>query len=116
MAQGCCSGSCGCWGWCRAIPTASAAIILENLRTADVQQAHKADKIDFIALEPWPGELICAEGRYLEGADEKRAAIFIGPEFGTVTRVDLAAAREAAEADFDVLMPAPSVSTPTPAT
>ena len=81
------------------------AIILENLRTAGVQQAHKADKIDFTALEPWPGELICAEGRYLEGTDEKRAAIFIGPEFGTVTRGDLAAAaREAAEADFDVLI------------
>ena len=81
------------------------AIILENLRTAGVQQAHKSDKIDFTALTPWPGELICAEGRYLEGADERRAAIFIGPEFGTVTRVDLAAAaREAAEADFDVLI------------
>jgi adenine-specific DNA-methyltransferase len=81
------------------------AIILENLRTAGVQQAHKADKIDFTALTPWPGELICAEGRYLEGTDERRAAIFIGPEFGTVTRVDLAAAaREAAEADFDVLI------------
>jgi adenine-specific DNA-methyltransferase len=81
------------------------AIILENLRTAGVQQARKADKIDFTALAPWPGELICAEGRYLEGADERRAAIFIGPEFGTVTRVDLAAgAREAAEADFDVLI------------
>ncbi|MBV6412778.1 MAG: hypothetical protein OMOMHJEC_00563 [Xanthomonadales bacterium] len=81
------------------------AIILENLRTAGVQQARKADKIDFTALTPWPGELIGAEGRYLEGADERRAAIFIGPEFGTVTRVDLAAAaREAAEADFDVLI------------
>ncbi|MDR1276692.1 MAG: site-specific DNA-methyltransferase [Candidatus Accumulibacter sp.] len=81
------------------------AIILENLRTAGVQQAHKDDKIDFTALEPWPGELICAEGKYLEGGDERRAAIFIGPEFGTVTRVDLAAAaREAAEADFDVLI------------
>jgi adenine-specific DNA-methyltransferase len=81
------------------------AIILENLRTAGVQQAHKENKIDFTALVPWPGELICAEGKYLEGTDEKRAAIFIGPEFGTVTRVDLAAAaREAAEADFDVLI------------
>jgi adenine-specific DNA-methyltransferase len=81
------------------------AIILENLRTAGVQQARKADKIDFTALTPWPGELIGAEGRYLEGAEERRAAIFIGPEFGTVTRVDLAAAaREAAEADFDVLI------------
>ena len=80
-------------------------IILENLRTAGVQQAHKADKIAFTALELWQGELICAEGKYLEGTDEKRAAIFIGPEFGTVTRVDLAAAaREAAEADFDVLI------------
>ncbi len=36
---------------------------------------------------------------------EKRAAIFIGPEFGTVSRPDLVeAAREAAEADFDVLI------------
>ena len=36
---------------------------------------------------------------------EKRAAIFIGPEFGTVSRPDLvAAAREAGDADFDVLI------------
>lgn len=81
------------------------AIILENLRTAGVQQAHKADKIEFTALVPWPGELICAEGRYLEGMEERRAAIFIGPEFGTVSRPDLVdAAKEAAEADFDVLI------------
>lgn len=81
------------------------AIILENLRTAGVQQTRKSDKIEFTALVPWPGEFICAEGKYLEGTEERRAAIFIGPEFGTVTRVDLAAAaREAAEADFDVLI------------
>ena len=36
---------------------------------------------------------------------ERRAGIFIGPEFGTVTRADLtAAAREASEARFDVLI------------
>jgi len=36
---------------------------------------------------------------------ERRAAIFIGPEFGTVTRPDrVAAAREAADAGFDVLI------------
>ena len=36
---------------------------------------------------------------------EKRAAIFIGPEFGTVSRPDLVeAAREAGDADFDVLI------------
>jgi adenine-specific DNA-methyltransferase len=81
------------------------SIILENLRTAGVQQAHKADKIAFTALNPWPGDLVCAEGRYLEGEAERRAAIFIGPEFGTVSRPDLVeAAREAADAGFDVLI------------
>jgi adenine-specific DNA-methyltransferase len=82
-------------------------IILENLRTAGVQQAHKEDRIAFTSLTPWPGDLVCGEGRYDEAGsgEEKRAAIFIGPEFGTVTRPDLVeAAREAAEADFDVLI------------
>jgi adenine-specific DNA-methyltransferase len=122
-------------------------MILENLKTAGVQQAHKEDRITFTALTPWPGDLVCAEGRYLEGAGaaavsslsppleeragerrpsaraipgskpvppgkgqgeagvERRAAIFIGPEFGTVQRADLvAAAREAGDAGFDVLI------------
>jgi len=82
-----------------------AQMILENLKTSGVQQAHKDDKITFAALTPWPGDLVCAEGRYLEGDREKRAAIFIGPEFGTVTRPDLVeAAREAGDAGFDVLI------------
>ena len=84
-------------------------MILENLKTAGVQQAHKDDKITFTSLVPWPGDLVCAEGRYMEGdaetGTEKRAAIFIGPEFGTVSRPDLVqAAREAGDADFDVLI------------
>ncbi|MHB8793250.1 MAG: site-specific DNA-methyltransferase [Thermoleophilia bacterium] len=84
-------------------------IILENLKTTGVQQAHKEDKIEFSSLAPWPGDLICAEGRYYEGEEEtgalKRAAIFVGPEFGTVSRPDLvAAAREAGDADFDSLI------------
>ena len=80
-------------------------MILENLKTAGVQQAHKEDRIAFTALTPWPGDLVCAEGRYLEGETEKRAAIFIGPEFGTVQRQDLVlAAREAGDAGFDVLI------------
>jgi adenine-specific DNA-methyltransferase len=80
-------------------------MILDNLKTAGVQQAHKEDRITFTALAPWPGELVCAEGHYLEGETEKRAAIFIGPEFGTVQRADLvAAAREAGDAGFDVLI------------
>ena len=84
-------------------------MILEHLKTAGVQQAHKEDKITFTSLTPWPGDLVCAEGRYIEGnaesGSEKRAAIFIGPEFGTVSRPDLVeAAREAGDADFDVLI------------
>ncbi len=79
--------------------------ILENLKTAGVQQAHKEDKITFTALTAWPGDLVCGDGRYLEGEAEKRAAIFIGPEFGTVLRADLVeAAREAGDAGFDVLI------------
>jgi len=84
-------------------------MILENLRIAGVQQAHKDARITFTALTPWPGDLVTAEGRYMEGegaaAVERRAAIFIGPEFGTVTRPDLVlAAREAGDAAFDVLI------------
>ncbi len=84
-------------------------MILENLKVAGVQQVHKEDKITFTSLTPWPGDLISAEGRYTEVDEdsvvEKRAAIFIGPEFGTVARPDLvAAAREAGDADFDVLI------------
>ena len=84
-------------------------MILENLKIAGVQQAHKVDKITFTSLSPWPGKLICAEGRYAEGNGklgiEKRAAIFIGPEFGTVSRPDLVeAAREAGDSTFDVLI------------
>lgn len=84
-------------------------MILENLKTAGVQQAHKEDKIDFVSITPWPGYYVCAEGRYIEGDQEsgleKRTAIFIGPEFGTVSRPDLvAAAREAGDAGFDALI------------
>src|SRR2546426_6632490 len=84
-------------------------MILDNLKMAGGQQAHKEGRIAFTALTPWPGELVAAEGRYMEGegasAVERRAAIFIGPEFGTVTRPDLvAAAREAGDAGFDVLI------------
>lgn len=82
-----------------------AAMILENLRAAGVQQAHKEDRITFTALTGWPGRYICAEGQFMEGETPRRAGIFIGPEFGTVSRPDLvAAAREAGDAGFDLLI------------
>ena len=86
-----------------------AHVMLENLRTAGVQQAHMEDRIEFSSVTLWPGRLVCADGLYVEGDKEdgveRRAAIFIGPEFGTVSRPDLVeAAREAADGGFDVLI------------
>ena len=43
-------------------------VILENLKRSGVQQAHKEDRINFTSLTPWPGRLVCADGRYVEGA------------------------------------------------
>ena len=82
-----------------------ASMIIENLRTAGVQQPNKDDKIEFNSIVGWPGDYICAEAEYTEGESEKRAGIFVGPEFGTVGQPDLnAAAREAARAGLDVLI------------
>ena len=86
-----------------------AQVMLDNLRTSGVQQAHREDRVEFSSITPWPGRLVCADGRYVEGDEEdgieRRAAIFIGPEFGTVSRPDLVeAAREAADGGFDVLI------------
>ncbi len=81
-------------------------MVLSHLRTAGVHQQEKRDTIQFSAITPWPGNYIAAEGRYADGgAVEKRAAILIGPEFGTLTRSQItAAAREASDARFDVLI------------
>ena len=81
------------------------SMILEELRRAGVQQSTKNDRITFSALGGWPGEAICSEAHYHDGTTDRRAGIFIGPEFGTVTRADLVqAAREAGDAGFDVVI------------
>lgn len=86
-----------------------AAIVIDYLKSEGVKQQDKGDRISFESLNPWPGNWIGAEGRFMEGAEgaqvERRAAILIGPEFGTVGRADLvAAAREAADARFDLVI------------
>lgn len=81
------------------------AAILENLSKAGVQQMGREDRITFTSLSAWPGDWLAAEGRYMEGETERRAGVFIGPEYGTVQRADLvAAAREAADAGFDLVI------------
>lgn len=87
-----------------------AQIVIEYLKTEGVRQQDKGDRIRFESVTPWPGgSWIGAEGRFLEGPEgnqtERRAAIFIGPEFGTTGRSDLvAAAREAVDNRFDLVI------------
>ncbi len=80
-------------------------VVFENLRKAGVQNTKKDERLEFTMLEPWPmGRYVQFEGHYLENGKEKKAAICIGPEYGTVTRSLLVqAAREAADY-FDVLI------------
>jgi adenine-specific DNA-methyltransferase len=83
-----------------------AQMILETLRATPVQQSHKEDRISFESLDGWPGYYIAGKGTYRDAEGILiTAGIFIGPEFGTVSRVDLVeAARECADAGFDVLL------------
>jgi adenine-specific DNA-methyltransferase len=82
-------------------------IVIDYLKTEGVKQQAKGDRITFESVTPWPGRCIGAEGRFVEGENGplRRAAILIGPEYGTVGRQDIIdAAREAVDARFDVLI------------
>ena len=80
-------------------------MVLENMKSAGVQQVAKEDRITFSTVEGWPGEYIAAVGHYTESDIERRAGIFIGPEYGTITRSDLANAASEAQRDrFDALI------------
>ncbi len=84
-----------------------AAIVIDYLKAEGVKQQAKGDRITFDSIAPWPGNFIGASATFIEGGDgpERRAAILIGPEYGTVGRQDLvAAAREAVDNRFDVLI------------
>lgn len=80
-------------------------IVFEQLRKNGVQNTKKGERLTFTTLEPWAmSEHIQFEGRYLENETEKKVAICIGPEYGTVTRSLLVhAARDAADY-FDLLV------------
>lgn len=59
--------------------------ILDNLRKAGVQNTKKNEKISFDALDIYAGKWIQAEGLYTDSAGKaRRAAVTIGPQFGTV--------------------------------
>ena len=85
-----------------------AGIVIDYLKTEGVKQQAKGDRISFDSITPWPGNFIAATATFVEGGEggvERRAAILIGPEYGTVGRQDLvAAAREAVDNRFDLLI------------
>lgn len=84
-----------------------ASIVMDYLKAEGVKQQAKGDRITFESIVPWPGNFIGAAATFIEGENgpERRAAILIGPEYGTVGRQDLvAAAREAVDNRFDVLI------------
>jgi adenine-specific DNA-methyltransferase len=82
-------------------------MIIENLRKAGVQNTKKNERLKFDTVEPLAGEWLHAEGHYTEAdGTERRAAICIGPEHGTVGPELLKeAAKEAVKGvGYDVLI------------
>jgi adenine-specific DNA-methyltransferase len=101
-------------------------MILENLRKAGVQNTKRGERLKFDSVEPYAGEWIHGEGRFTESPEKKkgnggsphsgplpegegvqrRAAICVGPEFGTVgASLIKEAAKEAVRGiGFDVLI------------
>ena len=80
-------------------------VVFENLRAAGVQTAQKGGRIEFEELVKCPqGRHIQFAGKYKENGKTRRAAVCVGPEYGTVGRPLLVdAAREAADM-FDLLI------------
>jgi adenine-specific DNA-methyltransferase len=83
-----------------------AQVVYDNLLASGVQNTRKGEAIKFEWLKPRVSKsgLVPFEGRYMEGGEQKRAAICIGPEYDTVG-YDLVrrAAREAADL-YDTLI------------
>ncbi len=82
-------------------------MILENLERAGVQNTVKNERLTFDFLEPYAGQYVHAAGEYTEkDGTSRRAAVTVGPQYGTVGP-DLVkdAAKEAVQGQgFDTLI------------
>ena len=81
--------------------------IIDNLKKAGVQNMVRNERLVFDRLEPYAGEWLQAEGEYTEkNGKQKRLALCIGPEHGTVgAEVVKEAAKEALKGvGFDLLI------------
>ena len=83
-----------------------AAMVLENLKKAGVQNTIKQERLAFNRLEPYAGIYLQGEGEYTEIDTPKRVAVCIGPEHGTVgPELVKEAAKEAVKGiGFDLLV------------
>ena len=84
-----------------------AAMILENLKKAGVQNTRKSERLSFDRLDPYAGAWLHAAGEYTDAEGKThRVAISIGPEHGTVGPHQVKeAAKEAVQGvGFDMLV------------
>jgi adenine-specific DNA-methyltransferase len=81
-------------------------MIIENLKTAGVQNTRKGERLKFDRLEPFASLWLHATGEYTENGKSRRVAISIGPEHGTVSpELVKEAAKEAVQGvGFDLLV------------
>jgi very-short-patch-repair endonuclease len=88
-------------------PSQFGLVVIENLKKAGVQNTIKQERLTFDRLEPFPGTWLHAAGEFTEkDGRQRRAAVCIGPEHGTVDRDLLKeAAKEAVKGvGFDLLL------------
>ena len=84
-----------------------AAMILENLKKAGVQNTRKNERLGFDRLDPYAGAWLHAAGEYTDADSKTRhVAVSIGPELGTVGPQQVKeAAKEAVQGvGFDMLI------------
>jgi adenine-specific DNA-methyltransferase len=58
--------------------------ILDNLRASGVDNRTRGERLRFETLDPFPGRFLQATGTYREGETDRRVAVAIGPQYGTV--------------------------------
>jgi adenine-specific DNA-methyltransferase len=81
-------------------------MILENLKTAGVQNRVKQERLKFDRLETFAGTCLHAAGEYTENGKSKRVAVYIGSQYGTVGPEEVKeAAKEAVQGvGYDLLI------------
>jgi adenine-specific DNA-methyltransferase len=82
-------------------------MVIENLRIAGVQNTRRQERLTFATLEPFAGTWLHAIGTYSDAnGEERRAAVSIGSEHGTVgARQIKEAAKEAVRGlGYDLLL------------